>query len=131
MKIEIRKRILLTLALIIPLGFLTKFYTGPAHSFVANYLGGFFYVVFWILLFSFFWSKSNPVHVSVSVFILTSAIEFLQLWHPVFLETIRQNFLGRTILGNFFTWYDFPWYFAGGIAGYFILTGIIYRKKPE
>ena len=44
---------------------------------------------------------------------LTCGIEFLQLWHPEFLESIRRYFIGRTILGTTFAWIDFIHYCIG------------------
>lgn len=116
--------IVLLLLIIIPIGFLTKFYSGPAQVWVNNSLGGFFYEIFWCLVFAFIFVKAKPINIAVWVFIFTCLLEFLQLWHPAFLETLRNNFLGRTILGNSFNWMDFPYYFAGSFIGYIILVGI-------
>jgi hypothetical protein len=49
---------------------------------------------------------------------VTCALEFLQLWHPPLLESLRSNFIGRTILGSYFDWSDFTYYFAGSALGY-------------
>jgi hypothetical protein len=40
------------------------------------------------------------------------------LWHPPFLEVLRSNFIGRTILGSSFNWTDFPYYLVGSGLGY-------------
>jgi hypothetical protein len=42
----------------------------------------------------------------------------MQLWHPPWLEWMRGYFLGRTILGSTFDWWDFPYYFAGSALGW-------------
>ncbi|NOX48375.1 MAG: DUF2809 domain-containing protein [Chlorobi bacterium] len=110
--------------LIIPIGFYTKVYPGPAHTWVNNSLGGFFYVVFWMLLVFFLFPKTKPLNIAIWVFLLTCAIEFLQLWHPSLLESIRGNFIGRTILGNSFNIGDFPYFLMGSLVGYYILKGL-------
>lgn len=113
--------IILSLFVIVPIGFYTKFYTGPAQAWVSDSLGGLFYEIFWILLFAFIFPKVRPVKIAFWVFTITCGLEFLQLWHPSFLEILRGNFIGRTILGSSFNWFDFPYYFVGSLVGYLIL----------
>lgn len=121
-----RKRliILFSIVYIIPLGFYTKFYSGPSQAWVNNSLGGLFYEIFWCLLVALIFTKAKAIKVAMWVFVITCSLEFLQLWHPAFLEVLRNNFIGRTILGNSFNWMDFPYYFVGSLTGYFILKGI-------
>jgi hypothetical protein len=57
--------------------------------------------------------------IASSVLAITCVLEFLQLWHPPFLQLIRNTFIGRTILGSYFTWSDFPYYFLGSGIGWF------------
>jgi hypothetical protein len=116
--------LLLSLMLITPLGFLTKFYTGPADTWINNSLGGLLYEIFWCSVFAFIFVRSRPVKIATWVLIITCILEFLQLWHPSFLKYLRANFIGRTILGNSFNWTDFPYYFVGSFLGYLLLVGI-------
>ena len=128
-----RLLIVLTLIVIVPVGFLTKFYSGPAQLWVNNSLGGLFYEVFWCLLFAFIFPQVRPVKIALWVFVSTCFLEFLQLWHPPFLEIIRNNYFGRTILGNSFRWSDFPYYIIGSSLGYatlIILKSITNKSKP-
>jgi len=106
MLLKNRKWTLLAIALIIPVGFYTKFYTGPLAAWVNNSLGGILYVIFWSCVVFLFFLKTNPVKITLIVFLATCAVEFLQLWHPAFLENIRGYFLGRTLLGQSFSWWD-------------------------
>jgi len=115
---------ILLLIIIIPIGFLTKFYSWPAQAWVNNSLGGLFYEIFWCLVVAFIFIKVKPLYIALMVFSITCLLEFLQLWHPPFLEILRNNFIGRTILGNSFNWIDFPYYFFGSLMGYFVLMGI-------
>lgn len=107
------KLTLLSLSIIVPLGFLTKCYSGPADYWVHNSLGGVLYEIFWCLLLFLFLPRRKPWFIASVVLIGTSILEFLQLWHPTFLEMLRSYFIGRTVLGTSFTWSDFPHYFAG------------------
>lgn len=116
-----RQTIILLLIVTI-LGFCTKFYSGPGESWVNNSLGGVFYEIFWCLLFILFFQNTQPFMIALSVLAATCFLEFLQLWHPGFLEVLRSNFIGRTILGTSFSWFDFIYYFVGSVIGFIILT---------
>lgn len=126
-----KQRLILVLLLIviIPVGFLTKYYSGPAEDWVNNSLGGLFYEIFWCLIFAFIYTKTKAGKIAFWVFIITCLFEFLQLWHPAFIEVLRNNFIGRTILGNSFNWMDFPYYFVGCLIAYFMLIGV--KKLSE
>ena len=114
-----KKRILtlISLLFIVPVGFYSKFYTGPAANWVNNSLGGFFYEIFWCLL-AFLIFEGKPGIIAGVVLIVTCCLECLQLWHPPFLEFLRSYFIGATILGSTFSWLDFPYYFAGSGIGW-------------
>ena len=114
-----RKWTLLSIALIVPVGFLCKLYSGPAFSWVSDSLGGVFYEIFWCLLIFLFFKKMKPFNIAIIVFLVTCFLEFLQLWHPPFLEFFRSFFIGRTILGTSFTWTDFPYYLIGCVISYY------------
>jgi hypothetical protein len=113
-----RKWTLLSLIVIVPMGFFSKFYGGPATDWVNNSLGGVFYEIFWCLLAFLAFPRCRPWIIAVSVLTVTCILEWLQLWHPFFLEWLRSSFIGRTVLGTSFTWFDFPYYFAGSFLGW-------------
>ena len=110
-----RRWTILSILLITPLGFCTKFYSGPATSWVNNSLGGVLYVIFWSLCVYLIFEKASIVNIVAIVFVVTCILEFAQLWHPFFLEWLRSFFLGRTILGSSFSWLDFLHYAIGGL----------------
>ena len=116
-----RGRILLFLLILVPIGFYSKFYSGPAANWVNNSLNGVFYEIFWCLLIALFFDAARPRVIAVSVLIATCLLEILQLWHPPFLVSIRDHFLGRTILGTTFTWSDFPYYIIGCGIGWVLI----------
>ena len=108
-----RRRRTVALMVVVPLGFATKWYVGPGAGFVGNYLGGVLYEVFWVLVVLLVWPLLPAARVAVGVFLATCLLEALQLWHPPVLEAIRGTFLGRTLIGTTFSWWDFPCYAAG------------------
>jgi hypothetical protein len=105
--------------ILIPIGLLTKIYSGKGSDFVINYLGGVIYVVFFILLASFVFPKTNPLKISLIVISITCLIEFSQLIHTPTLELFRKNFVFRTLFGSTFNPFDFIWYFVGALSGLF------------
>ena len=110
---------LILIIIIIPIGFYSKFYPGPSKLWVNNSLSGVFYEMFWCLLIFLFIKK--PFQIAILVFLVTCSLEFLQLWHPFFLEKIRSYFIGKILLGNSFVWTDFIYYFFGCFAAYWIM----------
>jgi hypothetical protein len=115
---------LVSLAVLVPVGFATKIYAGPGAGWVRASLGGVLYVTFWSLVVFLWRPRWNAWGIVAGVLGATCLIEFAQLWHPAWLEWVRGYFVGRTILGNVFDWWDFPGYFAGAILGWFWLRGL-------
>lgn len=120
--------IVLSLMAIIPIGLYSKFYRGWGQDWVNNSSGGIFYEIFWCLLFFFFFpAVQNVKRIPLGVFIATCTLEFLQLWHPPFLENLRSPLLGRLILGTTFAWSDFIYYVLGSLLGWLWLR-TLWRK---
>ena len=120
----------LSLALLVPIGLYSKIYAGPAANWVNNSLVGVFYVIFWCVLIFIFFERRPPWLIATLVLLATCLVEFLQLWHPPFLEWLRSFFIGRTILGTGFTWTDFPYYFTGAGLGWLWLKWLQTGEYP-
>jgi hypothetical protein len=102
-----------------PLGFALKLYEGPGQEWVNNYAAGVLYVVFWCLVAFFFLPRREYVtRIAISVFVVTSVLELLQLWHPSILQQVRASFLGRALIGTTFAWWDFVHYALGSVLGW-------------
>jgi hypothetical protein len=123
------KATLLSLAVVVFAGLYSKHYHGPASSWVHDSLGGVFYDIFWCVFFSAVLPQANPGKLAATVLAATCCIEFLQLWHPPFLEAIRGTFAGAAILGSTFDWTDFPYYFIGSWIGWQWVGRWEVRKK--
>jgi uncharacterized protein DUF2809 len=85
--------------------------------------GGVAYVVFFVLLGGVITPAVRPSRIALTVFLITCVLEFLQLWHPGWLERIRSTFIGRCLLGTTFGWSDFPPYAIGASIGWVLLRG--------
>jgi hypothetical protein len=108
---------LVSLSVIVPIGFYAKFYSGPAASWVNSSLSGVFYEIFWCLL-VFLFVEANPGLIATGVFIVTSLLEVLQLSEHPFLEFVRSFFLGQVLIGTSFVWSDFAYYVIGSALGW-------------
>jgi len=125
---------IVSVALIVPLGFGLKFYPGPGHAWVNNSLGGTAYVIFWCLAAFVVWPRRPAINsIVIGVLAVTCLLEALQLVdHPV-LDRIRSTFLGRTLIGTTFVWSDFVYYVLGGVLGRLWLTALcrLERRVPD
>ena len=65
------------------------------------------------------------VPVCVGVCLLTVTLEFLQLWQPPWLQSIRATRLGQGALGSSFDWRDLPTYPLGCAIGAAVLLKIM------
>ena len=122
--------IVVSLAIVAPLGFYVKRgYHGPASEWVHDSLGGAVYEIFWCLMLALMLPRWRRARIAIVVLIGTCMLEFLQLWHPPLLEWLRSFFIGHAILGSYFDWFDFPYYFAGSAAGWLWLRAITPRSR--
>lgn len=103
-----RRRLLIALALLVPLGLLTK---ASSLALVRGHLGGVFYVIFWTYAVLLARPSWRPARVAIAVLVVTCAIEVFQLsrWP----EGVRATFLGGALLGSEFDPWDFPCYAVG------------------
>lgn len=111
----------ISLIIIVPLGFYSKFYNGLFTYWVNNSLGGVLYEIFWCLIIFLFLPKTNIHIIAGIVFVVTCILEILQLYHPPFLQAIRQTFIGKTLIGTSFVWSDFMYYLLGCSIGLLIM----------
>lgn len=128
-----RMKLFMVIVAISLLGFGSKFYEGFGSQWFNNSLAGLFYDTFWCLVVFLFNPQSKPVKIGFWIFIITDLLEFLQLWHPGFLQIIRKSFLGAALIGNSFNWLDFPYYLAGCLLGILLMRQLqkYYQKKSE
>lgn len=118
-----RRRALVLLSIVVPAGFALKFYAGPARWWVNNWGASLAYEVFFMtLVFLVAGARGRLDAIAIGVCLATIALEFLQLWKPPWLQAARSTFVGRSILGNAFSWSDLPAYPLGCALGWILLT---------
>jgi hypothetical protein len=116
--------------ILIPVGFLTKFYKGIGSEFVINYAGGILYVIFFILIASLVFPRTKPLKISIIMFCIVCLLEFTQKISNDFLINLRGHFIFRTLIGSVFNIADFAFYFIGALIGNWFLM-ILSNKKVE
>ena len=122
----------ISMLIVVPLGLLSKKYTGFADEWIHHNAGDIFYQIFWCLfIFFFIPTRSAANRIPILVFFLGCIVEFTQMWHTPELEWIRSYFWGRLLLGASFDWREFPTYALGSIIGWLWLLSIgKYTKQP-
>jgi hypothetical protein len=127
-----RSLIIISLLIVVAMGFLFKFYSGPAHEWFNNYGAALFYEIFWCLfVFLLVRNRKAVMQIPLWVFSITCGLEFLQLWHPPILEQFRATFLGRILIGTTFVWWDFLYYAVGCLLGWFWLRQLEARGDAK
>jgi hypothetical protein len=122
---------IISMLIVVAMGFLFKFYNGFAAQWFNNYGAAVFYEIFWCLFGFLLVSHKAVRQIPLWVFGVTCGLEFLQLWHPPILEQIRSTFLGRTLIGNTFSWWDFPHYVLGCFLGWLWLQQLEVRGNAK
>ena len=113
-----RRALLYSLLFIIVFGLIAKFYSGPGRAWLNDAFGGIPYEIMWIFLAASIWPKAKALPIALGVLLATCLLEFAQLWQPGWLLAIRATLPGRLVLGNTFSWSDFPYYLIGCAVGW-------------
>ena len=103
--------------LIIPIGYAVRF-SSILPEWFRNLFGNVAYETLLILLLLLIVPKMKPIAGAISVCLFSFVIELSQLSKDPILVAARSNLLGRLILGNGFTWEDFPLYVLGSLVGW-------------
>ena len=105
----------------IPIGYAVRF-SPLLPEWFRNLFGNVAYETLLILLLLLAVPKMKPIVAAISVCLFSFVIEFSQLSQDPILVAARSNPIGRLILGNGFTWEDFPLYMLGSFIGWAWVT---------
>ena len=98
-----RIRLTLAIAAVVPAGLVIKFCVPGALGKWCNLYGAAVLCeVCWVLVLRLVLPRLAPLTCGAIVFVVTCALEFLQLWHPPALDAVRRTFLGAALLGTSF-----------------------------
>lgn len=126
-----KRQLILFLVIIVLMvtGYWLRFYA-PIDLEWRDRSGGVTYVVFWILVYALIRPAAPALPVALTVLFITCCLEFLQRWHPAWLEAIRRTWPGRLVLGTTFEWSDFPPYFVGAAIGFLVMRLLVLNQNP-
>ncbi len=78
--------------------------------------------------------RNRLFKIAVVTYLISIAIELLQLYHAAWIEKIRHTPPFGLILGYGFLWSDWIYYAAGTLLGWLIawlLEGLFFRKRSD
>jgi Protein of unknown function (DUF2809) len=111
-----RLKFLLFALLLIPVGLTTRTY---GNEFMKLYVGDSLWAM--MIYFGFRFILPNQFIKSFwFALMFCFLIEFSQLYHATWIDTIRQNRLGGLVLGFGFLWTDLLAYFVGILSGFWL-----------
>jgi hypothetical protein len=101
---------LIIMLLLIPLGLLCRFVPLGLPQLIVKYGGSFLWaaMVYWLLAFLFARS-SSAVLVLIALFV-TTAVEFFKRIQTPALDSFRHTFIGKVLLGRYFSYTDIAVY---------------------
>lgn len=97
-------------------------------SFLAAYTGDTMWALFFFALFRLLLLRLRLGETALVTFAFSLLIELSQLWHPLWLEQIRNTLPGGLLLGFGFRWTDLLCYIAGCLLGWLIFYTV---KAPR
>ncbi len=86
-------------------------------SFVHLYIGDALWALMVFFIFGFLFPRQTTLRVAVFALCFSYAIEFSQLYHAPWIDSIRSNRLGGLVLGFGFLWSDLVAYMVGIAVG--------------
>ena len=124
---NVRLRTMAALPAVTAVGFAAKYYPGPGRWWVNDWgPASVAYEVFFMLLAFLAVPRRGAITpIAVGVCVVTCVLEFLQLWQPPWLQAARSTLLGKALLGDSFSCWDFPAYPVGCILGWFLLRWLV------
>jgi hypothetical protein len=112
-----RKFYALLMLIVIALGLSSRMYASYLPLFIASYAGDTLWALQVFLTIGFIFPSKPTIKVAVIALVFAFFIEISQLFHPLWLDEIRQYRLAALILGYSFLWSDLVCYSIGVILG--------------
>ena len=114
-----RPRFIYFLAILatIALGLLSRRFPYLLPAALGKYPGDALWALMVFLGFGFLFRRSPTLVVAPAAFAFSVAIEFSQLYHAPWIDSIRATLPGRLILGSGFSWVDILAYAIGILVG--------------
>lgn len=130
-----RTRTIAVLVIVIAAGLASRRVTG-LPTFVEDHAGDVLWATAVVLALSLLQPGRRPLELAMAGFVIAAIVETSQLWHPAWLEDLRDNDLAALVLGRGFLWTDFPRYATGCLLGGALVAvvgrlGSVARRMPS
>lgn len=99
-------------------------------AWVRAYAGALCYEIFWLFALKALLPQVGIFPLAAGVFLVTSALELLQLSHDPRLEWVRSFTLGRAFIGNAFDPWDIAYYAVGSAMGVLLYRQLTPDIRP-
>lgn len=119
------------LLLVLPiLGLGSRSHAVPLPAFVAAYAGDTLWTMMMYVTLIFLWPRLSVARAAGLALGISYLVEFSQLYHAPWLDTVRAHWLGALLLGRGFLASDLLCYTVGGLlaAG---VDGLLARRRVE
>lgn len=107
---------------VVTFGLASLFYTGPYAIWIRQDLSCVLHTIGLAFSMALVVPRARVSSLILVALSMSCALEFLQLWHPTFLEVLRTQPLGRLVVGSAFYWSDFAGYAIGGAVAFGLLS---------
>jgi hypothetical protein len=101
----------------------------PLSGFFSKYGGDALWALMVFLCFGFAFCRSSTLRIALGALCFAWAIEFLQLYHAHWIDTVRATRVGRLVLGDTFNGPDLIAYTVGIAVGVVAEWGHFYRSQ--
>lgn len=130
---HLKQRLILSLYLIITIlfGLLSRSSFVPHTSFIGTYAGDTLWALAVSLGFSIVFIRTSGRTIFIISLLFSFAIEFLQLYHSPWIDTLRSYKIGALILGSGFLWSDLVCYTVGVALGTTLYIFICVRSQAR
>ncbi len=115
--------------IVIILGLSSRIFAELLPYIIAKYSGDILWALMVYLVFRFFFIRKSSKFIFLLSLIISYIVEISQLYHTEFIDSIRNTFIGRLVLGQGFLWSDLVCYLFGICMGLFIDRVIIKTNK--
>jgi hypothetical protein len=108
----------LLLIAVVLAGYYLRYYHGPLQNWVHRLSGSLLVVCFWAFLLYLFLPGLRAKSLAVTICGCACVVELSLLIPQPVVTYVRGAFIGRSVVGPPFAWYDLAAYLAGGLIAY-------------
>lgn len=126
-----RNRLLYALLVVVVLGsgLIWRSRLLPLSPFLTKYGGDALWALMVFFVFGFIFRKATTIRLVLIALGFAWVIEFSQLYHAPWIDSIRAMKIGRLILGSTFNWPDLPAYAVGIMIGALVDRALCGARK--